>query len=233
MSALAIGAGAALLGTGFQVYQGIKQESKANQLEKSLQQPQYAIPQEFYQNREIARQLAQVGLPSATYNNQFNQIAGNEATAIAAAQRSNNPAGAIGNIVSGTNAATSNLNAEDAQARQSNQRLFMQANDQIAGQKLQQQQANVFDPYTQHYNEMQAYRGAGLQNLNSAFQGVGQLGGLALQYGLGNGNIPNQGWANPQAGQPPLTAQGVGIPQQQFNQAIPTQPLYTNWKLWE
>lgn len=189
MSALAIGAGAAVLGTGFKLYEGIKQDNEANQIKKNLKQPNYAIPDEFIQNRNIAKQLAQVGLPQQQYNNQFNQINSNTATGIAAAQRSNNPS-AIGGVISGANAAGANLNAEDAQARQNNQRVFMQANEQLGGQKIAQQQSNIFDPYTQKYNEMQADKGAGLQNLNSSFGDIGQLGGLAMQYGLGQQNTP-------------------------------------------
>lgn len=234
MSAAIIGGSAALLGTGFKVYEGLKQDSQANQIQKGLRQPQYAIPQEFFQNREIAKQLAQIGLPSAAYNNNLNQINSNQATALDAAQRTANPAAAIGNIVSGTNTATSNLNAEDAQARQNNQRLYMQANDAIAGQKLAQQQANVFDPYTQKYNEMQAYRGAGLQNINSAIGDIGSLGALGVQYGLGN---TNPQWTNPTQGQPPLTATGVQGVNPTLNNSIPfptnpNVPQYTGWTQW-
>lgn len=198
MTALAIGAGAAAVGTGFSIVEGLEQQHKANQIEKNLKQPNYSIPQEFIENRNIARQLATLGLPQAQYNNELNQINGTQATAIAAAQRSNNPAGALGNVVSGTNAATSNLNAEDAQARQSNERYYLQENAQLGGQKLAQQQANVFDPYTQHYNEAQAYRGAGMQNVNSGIQDISKLGGLAVQYGL----MPRTTTPQPTAGLP-------------------------------
>lgn len=215
MSALFIGAGTALAGTAYSIYNSEKQKSKANAIEKNLKQPQYAIPPEFEQNRNIARQMAQVGLPQQQYNNQFNQINSNTATGIAAAQRSNNPS-AIGGVISGANSAGANLNAEDAQARQNNQRVFMQANEQLGGQKIAQQQANVFDPYTQKYNEMQAYRGAGQQNLNSAIGDISKLGGLAMQYGLGNQNTPSQ-FTNPQANQDPLTAQGMGVLPSEYN----------------
>jgi hypothetical protein len=217
MSALFIGAGTALVGTAFSVEQGLSQKHKANQIEKNLKQPQYQIPDEFYQNRNISRQMAQLGLPSQQYNNQMNQINANQASSLATAQRSANPGAGIANITGQTNAATNNLNAEDSQARQSNQRYYMQANDQLGGQKLAQQQANVFDPYTQKYNEMQAYRGAGQQNINTAVQDLSQLGGYAMQYGL---NPNSGGMQAPQAGNtfanrgynPQLSAQGMGLP---------------------
>lgn len=181
-----IGAIAAGAGTLFQVGEGLYQNKKANDLEKKLKDPQYNIPDEFRQNVAIARQMAQLGLPQQQYNNQLNEIHANQASALATAQRSANPGSQISSITGQANTATNNLTAEDAAARATNQRYFLQENAQMGGQKLAQQQANVFDPYTQHYNEMQAYRGAGLQNMNNAFQDVGQLGAMAVKYGLDN-----------------------------------------------
>jgi len=186
MSALLIGGATALVGTGFNIYQGLHQQSEANKIKKNLKTPQYDIPQEFIENRNISRQMAQLGLPQQQYNNNLNQINAAQAGAVAAASRSANPGAAVGAIQGQTNAATNNLNAEDAAARQTNQRYYLDQNAQLGGQKLAQQQANVFDPYTQHYNEAQALQGAGMQNVNTGFQDLTQLGGYALQYGLAN-----------------------------------------------
>lgn len=219
ISALALGAGAAILGTGFNIYNGIKQESKANSIEKNLKQPQYQIPPEFLENKRIAQQMAQLGLPSAQRNNELNQINSNQAAGLATASRSANPGGAVSNIVGQSNAATNNLNAEDAQARQSNERYYLQENAQLGGQKIAQQQANVFDPYTQHYNEAQAYRGAGMQNINSGIQDITKLGGLAIQYGL----MPRTTTPQPTAGLP--------FDQRILNPDLPIQNGMTGYQL--
>jgi len=156
------------VGLGYEAISGAVQEHKANELQKQLKTPVDQIPAEFYQNREIARQMAQIGLPSQQYNNSVNNINSNQAAALAAAQNSNNPAGVIQGVVGQTNRAKANLDAEDAQARENNQRYFIQENSQLGHRKDQQEQANVFDPYTRDFNLMQAYRGAGQQNLNTA-----------------------------------------------------------------
>lgn len=131
--------------------------------------------------------MAQLGLPSQQYNNNLNQINQSQASSLATAQRSSNPGAGISEITGQTDSAKNQLNAEDATARMSNERFYIDANNQVAGQKLQQQQSNVFDPYTQHYNEAQALRGAGMQNENSNIQDLGSLAMYASQYGL----IPN------------------------------------------
>lgn len=188
MSAIALGIAGA--GVAIEGYQAISQNAKANSLQKSLKNPIDEIPPEFFANREIARQMAQIGLPSQQYNNSVNNINSNQAAALATAQNSNNPAGAIQGILGQTNRAKANLDAEDAQARENNQRYFIQENSQLGHRKDQQEQANVFDPYTRDFNLMQSYRGASQQNLNTAANQAGQLGMSYLNYQNNNPTTP-------------------------------------------
>lgn len=157
-------AGASLL---YGAYNTFSQEKKADDLQKSLKNPIDQIPQEFYQNRELARQMAEIGMPSQQYNNNVNNINQNQATAISAAQKTNNPSSAIAAITRQSNQAKGKLDAEDAQARQNNQRYFIQENSQLGKRKDEQEQANVFDPYTRDFNQMQAYRGSAQTGLNN------------------------------------------------------------------
>lgn len=163
-------------GLAYSAYKGIKNDTKANQINKGLTDPTYNIPAEFYQNRELARQMAQRGLPQQQYNNQVNAINQNQAGAIAAQQNSANPGAGIASTVRAGNQATNTLNAEDAQARENNQRYFIQQNSAVSGQELAKQQNDVYDKYTRDFNEMQAYKGAANQNYNNAINGAQQLG---------------------------------------------------------
>lgn len=169
-------------GLAYGAINGAIQNHKANQLQKSLKDPNYVIPPEFYQNREIARQMAELGIPTQAYNNAENNINQTQAASIAAAQRSNNPAAAISTITRQSDQAKARLDAEDAQARETNQRYFIGENSQIAAQKLQKQQNDVYDKFTRDFNQMQAYRGAAQQNINNAVSGAQQLGETYLQY---------------------------------------------------
>lgn len=230
MTAVFIGAGTALVGTGFEIYHGLHQEHKANQIEKNLKDPVYHIPPEFYQNREIARQMAMQGLPQEVINQQTNATNQNQAAAIDAISKSSNPGAGVTSVTRQGDLAAEKLAAEDAQARENNQRYFIQENEKLGNQKMQEQQANVFDPYTRKFNEMQAYRGAGMQNVNTGFQDVTQLGGMALNYAANNPSRPqykniNGTWhtLDPTTGQytpiigaiPDAVGEGITTPQLQ------------------
>jgi hypothetical protein len=215
LSALIVGASAAVLGTGIKAYEGLHQEAQANAIQKNLKDPTYNIPQEFYQNREIARQMAEQGLPQAVINNQNNRINQNQAAAIDAVSKSANPGTGIASVVRQGNAAGDTLAAEDAQARQNNQRYFIDQNKAVAGQELAKQQNDVFDKYTRNFNQMQAYRGAGMQNVNSEVNDVTQLGMMGVNYAAGQSTPTDPNYVN-RANDPTLsgvdTMTGYGLP---------------------
>lgn len=209
MSVLAIGAGTAVVGTGMKLYSGLHQQSQANKIDANNPRPDYVIPQEYYDNVNMARNMAQVGLPQQQYNNQLNNINTNQAGAIQSLSNSANPGANLASIVRGGDAATNTLNAQDAQARDANQRVYMQQLGVLAQQKLAQQQSDKFDKYTEQFNKAAALRGAGMQNVNSAANGLSQLGTTIAGNYLG---IPTSsktmGDVN---GASDLSAQGVGI----------------------
>lgn len=228
-TAAIIGAGVAVAGLGYSVYNAESQKSKANKIEKGLKDPVYQIPAEFYQNREIARQMAQQGLPQEVINQQTNRINQTQGAAIDAISKGNNPTGAAG-IVRQSDAATGALAAEDAQARENNQRYFIQLNKDVAGQEIAKQQSDVFDKYTRNFNEMQALRGAGMQNENTAVQDATSLGMTGLQYATNNKTTPTDTTLTPG------TAERMQLPvwmQKQYGRPNqPAVPYGTNWSQW-
>lgn len=216
MSALGLGiaGGVALLGTGLKAYQGFHQEHEANEIQKGLKDPIYSIPPEFAENREIARQMGQQGLPQAVINQQTDRINQNEAAGIDAVTKSGRPGG-VASIVRQGDQAGEALGAEDAQARNTNQRYFIDQNRQYAGQELAKQQSDVFDKYTRNFNQMQAYRGAGMQNVNSSVNDVTQLGEVGLNYASGRTKPTDPNFVN-RGNDPTLsgvdTMTGYGLP---------------------
>lgn len=212
MSALLIGAGVGVAGLGYSIFNAESQKHKANQIEKGLRDPVYNIPPEFYQNREIARQMAQQGIPQEAINNQTNAINQNQAGAIDAVSKSANPGAAVASIVRQGDQSFGKLNADDAQARENNQRYFINQNAQVGNQQLAKQQNDVFDKYTRQFNQMQAYRGAGMQNENAAVQDATQLGMMAAnQYNQNNSKTTTTPTLAPG------TAEQMQIPQQYWN----------------
>jgi len=203
-------AGAGVVTSGVE---GLIENHKANQIKPT--DPAYVIPSEFYQNREIARQMAEIGLPTAVTNNATNTINANEATGLAAAQNSSNPAAAIQGIVGQSNKAKATLAAEDAQARQTNERYFINENAQVGQQKLQQQQSDVFDKFTRDFNQYQADKGAAVQNFNQAISGAQSLGETAINYASDNPNNGQNAYRRQQfanrANAPVLTSDGSPV----------------------
>ena len=175
-----IGLGIAGAGVAYGVVNGIIQNNKANKIQQGLKDPTYHIPGEFYQNREIARQMAQQGLPQQQLNNAQNGINQNSAAGLATLSRSANPGAGVASVTRQADNATNTLAAEDAQARENNQRYFIGQNTALGGQELAKQQNDVFDKYTRDFNQMQAYRGAGQDSINNAISGAQNLGMTAL-----------------------------------------------------
>lgn len=172
------------LGTG--IYKGIKADAQANKL-ANQPRPTYQIPQEYKDNLAIAKNMARIGLPQQQYNDQQNSINKSQAGAIGALGNSANPGANLAAIVRAGDDANSRLNSQDAQARQANQRYAIQQQSALGNQKLQQQQYNQFDKYSEDFNRAQALRGAANADWNNAFNGASAVaGGLASAYNDGN-----------------------------------------------
>lgn len=181
ITSAAIGAGSALYGIG----KSISQSSQANKIDKNNPRPTYSIPDEYVQNVNMAKQMAQIGLPQEQYNNQLNAINKNQASGVSTLNNSANPGSSLAAIVRAGDDATGDLNAQDASARQNNERYLIGQNGVLGQQKLAQQQYNKFDKYSEDYNKAAALRGAGAQNLQNGINGAAQFAGNL--YGLNSG----------------------------------------------
>lgn len=215
VAAISAGIGAASLGYG--IFKGIKASHQANQIDKNNPRPTYQIPDEYKQNLAMAKQMAQIGIPQQSYNNQENAINRNQSGAVSALQTSGNPVGLAG-IVRAGNDANNNLNAQDALARKQGQAGVMQANNAIANQKLNAQQYNQFDKYSENFNRSQALKSASNSDWNNAFNGAAGLSGALATNNLGFGK----------QSQPYIVSQGTAaanqVPQSLWNNfGAPTQ----------
>jgi hypothetical protein len=172
---ISAGIGAASLGLG--VAKSIGESNAANKLERNNPRPNYTIPAEYRQNYLLAQHMAQIGLPQQQYNNQLNGINQNQTGAINALSHSANPGAGLASIVRGGDNAVGNLNAQDAMARQQNQRFAIGQNGILGQQELAKQQYDKFDKYSENFNQAAADRSAANSNLNNAFNGASQLAG--------------------------------------------------------
>ena len=174
----AIGLGIGALGS---LFKGMSQRRQARELERNNPRPTYRIPNEVFENRAIAQQYAQVGLPEQVYNNQLNQIQQNLATGLRNLGHRGNSSFNTNAIVRGANQQVANLNAADAQARVQNRGALYQANQAVASERRNQFNINQLQPYQQNMQMVQQARRAGDQNTFGALSLIAQgamLGGF-------------------------------------------------------
>jgi len=186
----------ALFGLG----QGARQRRQANELEAQNVRPSFRPSPELRENQEMARQQARVGLPDQVYNNQLNQIQQNLVTGLRQLGSRGNLPYNVNAMVRGTNQATADLNARDAQYQLQGQQNLMSANRAIAQEdRMQfQDQLNQYQFNAQNVANM---RRAGYQNTYGALSMLGQgalsgvfnnVGGLFGRNNVNNITLPPQ-----------------------------------------
>lgn len=210
----AIGAGSALYGIG----KGIAQGAQANKIDKNNPRPSYEIPQEYINNVNMARQMAEVGLPQQQYNNQLNNINQNQAAGLQVLNNSANPGAGVVSAIRAADAATNTLNAQDAAARQANQRFYIGQNTALGQQKLAQQQYNKFDKYTEQFNKAAALRGAANQNVQNGVNALSTTAMNLYDYRGNTGNDPET--LGPRVA--PKQLSNSDIPQQTYQSLLPS-----------
>lgn len=190
MSAIVAGIG---IGTGALIkgVTGIIQNGQASGIEKNNIRPNQYVDAAYQQNVNTAQNMAQQGIPQADYNNQVNSINQNQGSAIASLNNSANPGANLASIVRAGDSATSNLNANDAIARNKNTLLLMQQRGLLANAKQNAFDYNYKDKYSEQLAKSQALRGAGMQNVAGAANSLIGAGTQVLGGGLGLGSAGN------------------------------------------
>lgn len=197
---------AAALPSVIQGVSGIIQQDRGKKMASNNPFITESVNENIAKNAALAEQAAQVGLPQEQYNKQQEAINRNQATGIRLASRNTRPTG-ISSIVRATNDAMGNLNAQDAMARQQNQRLAMQQRGALAQEQNRVWDWNNRQRYLQNARAASETIGAGRRNLFGGIQGLSQLGQLAL--GGGQGFQLGQGYLNNQLQNSLLTGQGM------------------------
>ncbi len=166
---------------------GIGQTHKANKLLKGLTYPIESLPAEITQNQTLASEQANQGLPSQQYQMAMRNIQRQQLGALRGAQDRRGGLAALSSINQGTNDATLNLDALNAQARQQAQQRLMNVNSQTANWKSQLFQKNVRDKYNRDYDYAMRLKGMGQQNLYGGIDKAVSGGASLLMGGFGSG----------------------------------------------
>ena len=163
-----IGGGASLIGGLVSGIIGAGQKRKGRKMLREIGDgPQYEIPDEI-------TNAAATGLPSEQYNQAMKNIQRQQMFALSKAQDRRGGLGALGGIQQTSNDAMGQLDAQNAQARQQNQRV-------LAGYRDKAFDWNKKRPYEQKYQYGMSLLGTGNQNVASGIdQGITGAGYIGL-----------------------------------------------------
>lgn len=125
---------------------------------KSGKRPEFEIPKAALENKAIAENAYAEGMPTESYQNQQEAIQRNQTAALYKVGSTKQAGSQVGNVVSASNLATGDLNAQDALARRQNRQQLINANSVLANYQRQQNQDKI--------NQQVQLESAGLQNMS-------------------------------------------------------------------
>lgn len=131
-----------------------KKEREDEEALQRLKRPFYKIQDEYFQNRNIAANIAESGLPESTKNyvtqeNQRGLSAGIDAILSGGGSPSD-----VSKLFSAYSNSINSLGAKDAESKISNIQYFMGANKDLAGQKNIQFGVNELQPYEEKLKQL-------------------------------------------------------------------------------
>jgi len=133
---------------------GAKKEEKKARAELSrLKQPFYKIQNEYYDNRNIAGELAGGGLPDSSKNYYTTEAQRGLGTGINAVTTAGGSPNDVNRLFDTYNNSINKVASEDAQMRVQNIQNFMNVNRELAGQKTTQWSLNEYAPYQRKLKE--------------------------------------------------------------------------------
>lgn len=184
MSWISVGVGAVSLGTS--IYKGIKAHSADKAAERegnALKRPAYQIPDEYYQNRNVAGQLAEQGLTSAEKQYAGEQRQEGLSSSLSALKQTGGGPNDFAGLSKVFDDSLKSQSALDAQEHMQNINFFTKTNEELAGQKGIKWGLNELQPYESKLKEIQDRRIAAKTNENNAVnEGLGSLSAAATGY---------------------------------------------------
>lgn len=191
---MAAQAGGILLG-GVQLLSSLGDEARKKRELAKLQMPFYNIQNEYYQNRNIAANEAQGGLPAATKDYLTSESQRGLGAGVSGILQSGGSPNDINKIFDSYNRNIDRTVAEDATAHTNNIQFYINQNANLAGQKNIQWALNKKQPYEEKLKQLTEGIAADKQN---AFGGASTALGATASLGtsLENNSLLNSLFKN-------------------------------------
>lgn len=212
MSMAIIGAVVGVLGTGYGIYSGARQQAKAKKELARLNatQPIETLPTEIKQNQELASLRSKTGLPSEQYSMAMKNIQRQQAKTLRGATDRRMGLNLLASVDDNAQRAQGDLDVQNAIAREKNEKVLMDTNSQVANWKKGIYDRNIRQVWDRNYDYNMGLLGAGNQNVaNSIAGGISSLGSLA-SAAASNRDTNNTSWANGLFGRNPKVKNYTG-----------------------
>lgn len=217
---LGLQAGSNLLSTAMNVGQyigAVRDKKKAEEEKSRLKTPFYKIQDEYFQNRNLAAEMAQGGLPQATKDYLTEQTDRGLGTAISGIAQTGGSPNDFSKLFDSYRNSINQTAAQDAQLQLQNIQYYMGANKDLAGQKTTQWTLNEYQPYQNKLKEITERIAAAKMNKSNAIQGaIGSISNLGTAVSNDNlmGKMFNTGDPVSRPLSPAEIMQGVQRPTQ-------------------
>jgi len=173
---------AAIMGVakgGAELYSGLHKLKKDKEESAKLKTPYYKVQDEYFQNKNLANEMAQGGLPAATRDYATTQGERGLGAGISGILGAGGDANDISHLFDSYDRSIDRISAQDAQTHLENIKYFTQANKDLAGQKTTQWGINEYKPYNDKLSELTARKAADEKTAwNGASGIIGSVGAL-------------------------------------------------------
>lgn len=183
MAAASAGLGA--LEGGYQFVDNIIQRNKNRRELRNLHDPFYKIQSEYYQNRNLAGNIAEGGMPSAEKDYMTGEMERGLGAGISGVLQSGGSPNDINKLLAGFNKSIDATGASDAEQHIKNIQYFQDANRDLAAQKNIQFGFNKVMPYQRKMAQLN--QNIGNEETN-AYNGVNQVIGSLGAFATSNQN---------------------------------------------
>jgi len=164
-----------------------KKEKAALREKESMKRPFEKVQDEYFQNKNIAEQIATGGITDASKNEYQRQQDKGITAGVSALEEGGGDINQIAKLFDNYSAKTTTLAAEDSVQHQRNIEYYMGVNKDVAGQKTIQYGVNELQPYENKLKELSQRISAEKQNAeNGANQAIGSAASIATSLSSTN-----------------------------------------------
>lgn len=170
----AVGQVGGIIQSGFQLGDSITKLKRNKRELERLQPVFYKVQDEYYQNRNLASELAQGGMPQAAKDYLTSESQRGLGAGIQGILSSGGDPEAISQLFDGYNRSINNAAAQDAQMRVENIGRLMAANKDVAGQETMKWTLNEYQPYQAKLKQLTQNIANAETNMWGAASGISQ-----------------------------------------------------------